>query len=194
LQYAGRDVHDFASAKGEEFMARVMVIDGDITTVKADALITACNSQNVGENGVDAAIRSLAGSMFHDQIAASAPLMGCSAIIARGQKHPGKFNDVIFVVDDFKRPLRAVIKSGLVAADMAGYSHVSIPAIRMGAMIGIVEQTPAEAINEIAMGVNEFSAGEPASVQDISFVIHNNATLERALRTALFTLAPPLPR
>ena len=55
-------------------MTSVNVVDGDITQIKADALITAINSGGMWFGGLDGAIQRSSGSMFHGQAQAAMPL------------------------------------------------------------------------------------------------------------------------
>jgi O-acetyl-ADP-ribose deacetylase (regulator of RNase III) len=138
----------------------VNLIEGDIAQVKADALITAINSDGIWFGGVDAVIRRVAGQSFHDQVRMAPSLKHTQTIAAkRTTDHHGSFGDVLFVIDDLKGPLHAVIIAALTAAEDAGYKTASLPAIRTGVMLGIVEKDTEAAAVEIVRGISAFSVG-----------------------------------
>lgn len=171
-------------------MTNVNVVSGDIAQVEADALITAINSSGMWFGGIDGVIQRAAGDLFHRQ-AAAGELVDGNAIVARGngKAHRGKFAHVVFVVDDLKQQLRNVILAGLRAAEEAGFKSVTVPTIRMGVMLGAVEKTTQEAVNEMAEGVQTFLTESPTSVQHITFVVYNDRQTEALLRD---TIKPPV--
>src|SRR3990167_1163934 len=110
----------------------ISVVSGDIARVKADALITAINSGGAWFGGIDGVISRAAGDLFHAQAGAAMPLTDGQTVVAHsnGRAHKGAFTNVVFVVDDLRRPLREVVQSGLRAAADAGAQSVSLPTIR----------------------------------------------------------------
>lgn len=116
---------------------KVSVIDGDVTAVPAQVLITAINSGGMWFGGIDGVIMRTAGAQFHGQAAEALRRADRSAktIVAKqlGWYH-GRFADVIFVIDDLDEPLNVVVRRGLTAASDAGYQTVSMPLIRFGVM------------------------------------------------------------
>ena len=128
--------------KQENTGIEVSVTSEDITMEDADALITAINSSGMWFGGIDGAIQRVAGNQYHKQ-ASMMELNDLNVIIARGDRgnHSGHFDNVIFVVDDLKSELHDVIFCGLYAADEAGFRLVTIPAIRTGVMLGVVEKS-----------------------------------------------------
>jgi len=166
-------------------LAKINVVSGDIARVKADALITAINSGGMWFGGIDGVIQRAAGNLFHQQ-AAKAALVDGKAVVARGNNNSvAHFKNVVFVVDDLQRPLHEIVLAGLSAADDAGFATVSLPTIRMGVILGVVEKTPQEAVGEMAQGVSMFLAKNPKAVKDITFVVYNDAELERLLANTL---------
>ncbi|MBI2062436.1 MAG: hypothetical protein HYT64_01985 [Candidatus Yanofskybacteria bacterium] len=79
------------------------------------------------------------------------PLLDGQTVVAfrKGRAHDGAFVNVVFVVDDLKRPLHQVIYDGLRAASDAGFKSVSLPPVRMGVMLGVVEKSVNEAVAEM---------------------------------------------
>lgn len=154
----------------------VNLIEGDITQVKADALITAINPAGAWFGGIDRVIQSVARNMFHDQARAALPLRHLQTVVAkkRGQ-HSAQFGDVVFVIDDIDRrqPLGPVIIAALEGADEAGYKSVSMPAIRTGLALGQIEKDAAAAAREIASGIERFVGGGTSALKEMTIVIYN---------------------
>ncbi|MCX6778918.1 MAG: macro domain-containing protein, partial [Candidatus Magasanikbacteria bacterium] len=132
---------------------RIQVRTGDIAREPAEVLITAINSGGMWFGGIDGVIQRAAGKLFHSQAAAAMPLLDGRTVVARngGHAHSGAFKNVVFVVDDLQQRLREIIYAGLTAADGAGFKTVTIPTIRMGVMLGAVEHTVEEAVEEMAL-------------------------------------------
>ncbi len=152
---------------------RVEVKMGDIRTEPADGLITAVNSGKMWFGGIDGAIQSVAGNEFHAQ-AAQHELSDLKTVVAMGRNgNRGAFKNVVFVVDDLKSPLHKVVIAGLEAADKAGFKTVSIPGIRLGVMLGIVEKTLDEAYSELETGVKTFLTGRSTPIEHIKFVMRD---------------------
>jgi len=165
----------------------VSVVAGDITRMKVDALITAINSGGLWFGCIDGAIQRAAGNMFHQQAANVMPLRDGQIVVARSHHgHNAAFGNVIFVVDDLKRPLHEVVLGGLQAASDAGFKSVSLPTIRMGVMLGVVEKSVAEAITEMSAGVRQFLGRNPnTSLGNIVFVVYNDPKTQSLLREAM---------
>lgn len=162
---------------------QVRVVEGDVTRIPCDALITAINSYKEWFGGIDRVIQATAGTHFHNQ-AETAELIDGAAIIAvgKGSPSPTQFKNVVFVVDDLQRELREIILAGLKAANAAGFKQVALPAIRMGVMLGIVEKSVEEAVLEIATGIKSFIDSTPnPTLTDITFVVFRDANAARHL-------------
>lgn len=177
--------------KLKKFDIRIARISGDITMVNADAIITAINSGRLWFGGIDGAIQRVAGNFYHAQVAKE-ELSDGKVVVAKGDhnNHKGKFDNVVFVVDDLRSELRGVIARGLEEADVAGFKNVSIPAIRTGVMLGVVEKSLEQAVNEWIMGIKRYVGrnnvkGRIPGIQAIAFVTYNNPELEEILHKAL---------
>lgn len=169
-------------------MSKVFVVSGDITKVKVDALITAINSDGMWFGGIDGVINRVAGGMFHLQAADEMPLKDGQTIVARsnGCFHGGAFTDVVFVVDDLKHSLSEIVYNGLKAASEAGFKSVSLPTIRMGVMLGVVEKNAEEAVLGMSVGVRKFLKKNPdTTLESITFVVYNDKKTEFLLVKAL---------
>ncbi|HNB23848.1 MAG TPA: hypothetical protein PKZ32_15640 [Candidatus Melainabacteria bacterium] len=161
-------------------------ISGDIGKVQVDALITPINSEGMWWGALDGVIERNAGGQFHAQAAAAMPLVdGQVVVAAKTAAHRGAFDNVVFVVDDLRAPLRDVVFNGLQAAEKAGYQSVSLPALRTGVMAGKVEKTVQQTVDEMAAGVKSFMETGPKSLKDIKFVVYNNDEILSKLTAAL---------
>lgn len=164
----------------------VEVTNGDIASFNADALITAINSGGLWYGGIDGVIRSVAGKKYHDQASAALPLCHGQTVTARGENdHAGTFKDVVFVIDDLEGPLSQIVKAGLETAQKEGYKSVTLPTIRMGVMLGVVENSTNEAVEEMIRGVKLFQENNPKSDLHVTFVVYNDADTERLLRETI---------
>lgn len=160
------------------------VVPGDISQVKADALITAINSGGMWAGGIDGVIGRNAGTLFHSQAAEKLPLTQGQTVNAKGgPSNRASFSNVVFVIDDLQGPLSDVIFNGLMAADEAGYKSVTLPAIRMGVMRGVVEKTIPEAVRQILDGIQRFDRKDDfkPTLQEITFVIYGDEEVTQEL-------------
>jgi O-acetyl-ADP-ribose deacetylase (regulator of RNase III) len=160
----------------------VRVRGGDIASVDADALITAINSAGMWFGGIDGVIQRAAGNMFHGQATGRDLVDGTAFAVTATGPHDGKFQNVVFVVDDLQQPLHDIVMAGLKAADEAGYKSVTLPTIRMGVMLGVVEKSVQEAFREMRMGVKT-AQRELKNLETVTFVVYGDPGLEYLLRT-----------
>jgi O-acetyl-ADP-ribose deacetylase (regulator of RNase III) len=153
---------------------KINTVLGDISRVKADGLITAINSGHAWFGGIDGVIQRVAGDMFHSQAAAHGSLKQGVTVVAKKKAGTGiLFEHVVFVVDDLEAKLREVVKAGLDAASTAGLKTVTLPTIRMGVMLGAVEKSRTEALQEMVEGIRlHQEAG--STIETITFVIYND--------------------
>ena len=165
------------------------VVQGDITQIPTDAIMTAINSAGLWFGGVDRAIQRVAGDHYHSQAGNAMPLYNLKTVIARGDasQHGGRFNDVVFVVDDLRSSLDQVVYTGLEAAHQEGYNKLLIPAMRMGVMAGVVERTPEETIARLKQGMEKFMReyGEQTRLENLTFVVYRDPNMTRQLQTGL---------
>jgi O-acetyl-ADP-ribose deacetylase (regulator of RNase III) len=162
----------------------VSVTSGDISRIKSDAIITAINSGGMWYGGIDGVIQRNAGNFFHQQAASAFPLTHGQTVVAKGNiKNPAIYGNVVFVIDDLQGKLSDIIFNGLLAASSSGFVEVTVPTIRMGVMLGVVEKTPAEAVNEMIDGVRRFIAqhGSKTSIKKITFVVYNGQHIQDLL-------------
>lgn len=164
-------------------MTKINVISGDISKVKSDALITAINSGGMWFGGIDSVIKQCAGNLFHRQAAEKSLEHGMTVNTKGDISNEGSFTNVVFVVDDLRGPLGDIIYNGLMSTSDSGYSSVTLPTIRMGVMLGAVEKTSAEAIQQMIDGVQRFVTKNPhTSIKDITFVVYQDEAIVDALK------------
>ena len=137
--------------------------------------------------GVDGVITRAAGYLFHQQAEKAMPLQDGQTVVARsnGHAHRGAFTNVVFVVDDLQRSIAEVVFAGLEAADKAGFVSVTLPTIRMGVMLGVVEKSAEEAVVGMGVAVRNFLKRNPVSVKSITFVVYNDPRVQSLLRDNL---------
>ena len=157
------------------------LVQGDITQIPADAIMTSINSGGLWFGGIDRAIQGVAGTYYHGQAAAQMPLRDLQTVVAKGDdyyQNRGKFKDVIFVVDDLRHPVDDVVYAGLESAHKEGYKTLLIPAIRMGVMAGVVEKTSLETVLGIRKGVDRFmdKYDGTTKLEDLIFVVYRDPT------------------
>lgn len=166
----------------------ISVSSGDIGRVKSDAIITAINSGGMWFGGIDGVIQRYAGNIFHQQAASALPLKHGQTIVAKGSiQNQASFANVVFVIDDLQGKLSDIVYNGLLAASSSGFVEVTVPTIRMGVMLGVVEKTPAEAVNETIDGVRRFIAqyGSKTSIKKITFVVYNGQHIQDLLEKGI---------
>lgn len=168
------------------------VVQGDITQIPSDAIMTAINSGGLWFGGIDGAIQRVAGNRYHTQAAKAMPLHNLQTIVAKGSasSHQGKFNNVVFVVDDLKSSLDKVVYKGLEAAHQEGYGKLLIPAIRMGVMAGAVEKTPEETVVKLGQGIEKFmhQYGKQARLENLTFVVYRDPNTAGQLIKGLYSV------
>lgn len=155
-------------------MTKVNVVDGDITQIKTDALITAINSGGLWWGGIDGAIQRVSGNMFHKQASAQMPLHDGQVVFAPATLlHNGRFDNVIFVVDELQRSVDQLVRAALDEAEARSLTTVNIPTLRTGVMAGAYE-THGEALGGLVLAIDEFVRTNPSHVQQINVVVYNN--------------------
>lgn len=170
----------------QESIVKTTVTLGDISGVRSDVLVTAINSSGLWMGGIDAVINRSAGEMFHAQAGAAMPLTDGQTIVARKTApHQGSFENVVFVIDDLRRPLNQIVFAGLKAAADAGFKTVSLPTIRLGVMLGIVEKSKAEAVGQMIEGVQRAQQEFGDRLESVTFVVYNDREVENLLNASL---------
>ncbi len=157
-----------------------MVKTGDITKdVETEAIATLINSFGAWFGEVDLAIKLVAGGLYHDQPASMLKRLGLKdglVFVAEGTRslHDGNFDNVIFIVDDFKQSLRKLVYLALETAEDEGFGNLALPLMRTGVAAGQVEKTLDEVVQEIHAGVQLFAFEYPESELELTMVVYNN--------------------
>lgn len=148
---------------------------GDITRIKTDAIITLITPQGDWYGGLDRAIRNVAGNLYHNQawkvFEASGFQNGQVVVAKKVRAHTGRFENVIFVVDDLTSPLSELLYKGLMAAKEQGYNHIAIPLVHTDATSGAVENNVGEVIDQMKIALKKF---RNKSRMTISIVVYND--------------------
>ena len=159
-------------------MGRIDTLLGDITQVKADAIVNAANCTLLGGGGVDGAIHRAAGP---ELLAECRTLHGCAtgqAKITKGYKLPAKYvihtpGPIWHGGDHGERELLAsCYRSCLELALEHGCRTVAFPSISTG-----VYRFPLDRAAPIAVeAVRAFCAAHPGSFDQIAFVCFDQRT------------------
>ena len=169
-------------------MVQTIVVDGDITQVTADALLTSINAGGLWNGSVDQAILRSSDGMFHDQALAVMPMRDGQVIIANATApHKGMFDNVVFVVDELEQPISSLVLAVLEAAEAQEFTSVSIPTFRTGLMVD-VRETRVEALRGLVNAIAQFIDEEPRHVQLITVVVYNNEVDQQYLDYSLLGL------
>jgi len=135
---------------------RMEVWQGDITTLRVDAIVNAANNQLAGGSGVDGAIHKAAGT---DQLQAACRRIGyCAtgdAVITPGFQLPARY--VIHTVGPIWQGgskgeadlLRACYSNSLTLAVKEGVRSIAFPAISCGVYGYPKEEAVAMAVDEV---------------------------------------------
>ena len=167
---------------------------GDITEIRADAIVNAANPSLLGGGGVDGAIHRAAGPALREECAA---LGGCSpgeAKITAGYRLPAKH--VIHTVGPIwqgggageRETLASCYREALGLAEQAGCASVAFPLISAGAY----GYPPAEAMAVAADTILSWLGGHDSDMQ-VFLVLYENRLRERYrdLRRTLEGLSGP---
>jgi len=163
----------------------IVVSEGDITRVAADALVAALHQNGLWFGRIDDAITGTAGTQFHAQATEALKSdPSIKTIVAlKKRPHKGAFGDVVFTVDDVVEPLQNVVLRGLNAAAAADYRTVSMGAIRLGAARN-VGGTTSEKIHSIVEAIRAHGQTENP-LEMVTIVIFRERNLAAQFKTAL---------
>lgn len=169
-------------------MLDIKILSGDATKVPCDALVTLINSGKMWFGGMDNAIYRTSGQQFHVQAAFAIDkyeLSDGQAVFATGKSISGKFNAVIFVIDDLHLPLERLVFIALMSARENHCQSVVLPTLRTGIMAGVVEKTLEDTIKALVNGIRTFEEAHPNTPMTITFVAYNDERIVKLLQEAV---------
>lgn len=168
---------------------KIVLVEGDITEQRVDAVVNAANSSLMGGGGVDGAIHRRGGPEILEECRAlratryGGGLPTGQAVATTAGRLPARW--VIHTVgpvysrsEDRSHLLASCYRESLVVADALGAATVAFPAISTG-----IYRWPVEDAARIAIAAVRRAA--PAVVEEVRFVLFNNAAyavFESALR------------
>jgi O-acetyl-ADP-ribose deacetylase len=161
-------------------MTKIELIKGDITVIKADAIVNAANKTLLGGGGVDGAIHRAAGPKL---LAECAALGGCptgQAKITKGYNLPAEF--VIHAVGPVwsggkageKELLAGCYRNCLLLAQKHALKNIAFPAISTGAYRFPIELAAITALETAAT----YLKANPEVFQKIIFVLFSDNDLK----------------
>jgi len=159
---------------------RIELIKGDITAVKADAIVNAANTSLLGGGGVDGAIHRKAGPRLLEECRT---LRGCEvggAKVTKGYDLPARY--VIHTVGPFWNGggrgeagfLASCYRSSLELARKHSLRSIAFPSISTGAYRFPIEEAAAIALKT----VKEYARANPGSFEKVTFVLFSEGDLD----------------
>jgi O-acetyl-ADP-ribose deacetylase (regulator of RNase III) len=161
---------------------RIRLLEGDITTINADAIVNAANSALAGGGGVDGAIHRVGGPGIMRELDRIRPSGGCptgSAVATGAGRLPARFvfHAVGPVWLDGRRNepelLVSCYRTCLRMADERGLKTMTFPSISTGAYGYPIEEAAPLAIRSVA----EHLAGR-SSLEEVTFVLFGRAAFD----------------
>lgn len=158
---------------------RIIVVEGDITTLRVDVIVNAANPSLLGGGGVDGAIHRAAGPQLLEECRT---LGGCrtgEAKITRGYRLPARF--VIHTVGPVWKGgsegedelLESCYQNSLALAELSSLHSIAVPAISTGAYGFPFERAARIAITTVI----GFVTYHPA-IEKVVLVCHGNAAYD----------------
>ncbi len=160
-------------------MARIELVQADITKQKADAIVNAANTTLLGGGGVDGAIHRAAGPELLEECRKFGGCPTGEARITRGYGLAAKY--VIHTVgpiwhggrSDEDELLRKCYQNSLELAEKNGLKSIAFPSISTGAYNFPIERASRVAVDEVRAFLRKSSG-----VERIVFVCYSRAYYE----------------
>ncbi len=158
---------------------RIKIVEGDITTLKVDAIVNAANNSLLGGGGVDGAIHRAAGPGLLEECRA---LDGCAtgdAKITAGYALPARW--IIHTVGPVWRGgskheeelLASCYRRCFAVAEASEISSIAFPSISTGAY-----RFPVEAASRIALRETRRFLADNTRLREVIFVCFNKEALD----------------
>lgn len=161
-------------------MAKIKIIQGDITTLRTDAIVNAANTSLLGGGGVDGAIHRAAGP---ELLAECKTLNGCAtgeAKMTKGYQLPAKY--VIHTAGPVwhggrkkeAQLLESCYRNSLQLAEDHDLHSIAFPAISTG-----VYGFPFDQASKIAIQTVKDFLKTPGSLEEVIFVLYGKSDFEK---------------
>ena len=153
---------------------RLIVVQGDITTLEVDVIVNAANNSLLGGAGVDGAIHQAAGPQLLEECRGLGGCLTGEAKMTRGYNLPARW--IIHTVgpvwdgggNEESDLLARCYQSSLTLADQYSLSTIAFPAISTGAYRFPMELAARIAVDEVSKFLRTRS-----SVEKVTFVCFN---------------------
>ena len=163
---------------------RLLLVQGDITRMKVDAIVNAANSGLMGGGGVDGAIHRAGGPAIVEEckviVSRIGRLPAGQAVITTGGRLPAKY--VIHTVGPVWRggsnheeeTLASCYNESLKVATEKGLSSIAFPAISTG-----IYGYPQELAAGVAIGaVSRYLKDNATSLKSVNFVVYDGGAFK----------------
>lgn len=150
---------------------------GDITKIKADALLLPLNPQNLQEGSLKQRFDCRTCNAYsdylnfnHDHLGKLCNHLDCLAAHCENSDHDIGFRNVVFVADALESPLSKVVYAGLNKSK--DYESILLPCIRMGNNMNFYERGIENTVSELIKGIKDFSKtnGSDSSLKEIGII------------------------
>ena len=151
----------------------IKVIDGDITTLKVDAIVNAANESLLGGGGVDGAIHKAAGPELLEECKKIGGCKTGEAVLTNGYNLPAKYvihtvgpvwqggsaNEHFYLASCYRRSLELAIANNI--------NSIAFPAISCGAHRFPIDEAADSAIDTLQSFIDK--NGKPAEIYVVCF-------------------------
>lgn len=167
----------------------ITLLTGDVTKVKADAIVTTVNSSGLWFGALDEAIRRTAGLSVHSELAKKLHVCNAGMSVKCPAYADTTYSNVVFVIDDLNKDLWVPLYTALDISEFHRYETVAIPTVRRGVMKGIKEKTTDEYVKQFIKGIYEFIKDNPESaIKHIVIVVYDDSEVYDLLHKLLSNL------